>query len=281
VRRGTRAVVNVRPTYAILHRDATLLVVDKAAGVLTVAAPGSRERCLLDDLRRDALPVAPVHRLDRETSGVLLLCLASKHRAALEALFRGHEVTKEYLALVHGIPHTRKATIDLPILDEGATARVDRRGQRAVTHYAVEGTFRGEAIGVSGPVSLLRVRLDTGRHNQIRVHLAHLGHPLLGDRKYGLRNSGARSDRSGSTRTLGGRPAAAHTGRGNTRDAPAAGGRGGAARCMLHAERLALKHPASGARLDVHAPLPADFAALLDALSVSGSGSGPAGRSRS
>ena len=267
--------MNARPTYAILHRDATLLVVDKAAGVLTVAAPGSRERCLLDDLRRDALPVAPVHRLDRETSGALLLCLAPAQRAALEALFRGHEVTKEYLALVHGVPQARAATIDVPILDEGAVARVNRRGQRAVTHYAVERTFGGAAIGAAGPVSLLRVRLDTGRHNQIRVHLAHLGHPLLGDRKYGQRTGGTRA---------GGRPG--REGQGPARGAAARGGtrpdRGPRPeRCMLHAERLALRHPASGARLDVHAPLPADFAELLAVLAVSGSGSGGAGRSRS
>jgi RluA family pseudouridine synthase len=243
-----------RPTYAILHKDRTLLVVDKAAGVLTVSAPGSRERCLLDDLRRDGLAVAPVHRLDRETSGVLLLCLAPAHRAALEAAFRGHEVTKEYLALVHGIPHTRKATIDLPILDEGATARVDRRGQRAVTHYEVREVYRGAPGG--GAAALLHVRLETGRHNQIRVHCAHLGHPLVGDRKYGRRPEAAR----------GGVQRAA---------VPAPG------RCLLHAERLALRHPASGAPLDVRAPLPADFAEALAALAVSGPGSGRAGRSRS
>ncbi len=249
-------------TYTILHRDKTLLVVNKAAGVLTVAAPGSRERCLLDDLRRDALPVAPVHRLDRETSGVLLLCLAKAHRAALEALFRGHEVTKEYLALVHGIPHTRKATIDVPILDEGATARVDRRGQRAVTHYEVRQIFQGGgAAGMPAPVSLLHVRLDTGRHNQIRVHLAHLGHPLLGDRKYGRKADPARA-RSGAAAP---RPS----------------------RCMLHAERIVLRHPASGATLDVRAPLPPDFAEWLARLAAGGRGpvtdcgNGPAGRSRS
>jgi 23S rRNA pseudouridine1911/1915/1917 synthase len=212
----------VSATYTVLHRDATLLVVDKAPGVLTVGHPGSRERCLLDDLRRDGLAVAPVHRLDRETSGALLLCLDKAHRAALEALFRGHEVRKEYVALVHGVPASKRATIDVPVLDEGKTARVDRRGRRAVTHYEVL-----EQLPARGrPASLLRVRLDTGRHNQIRVHLAHLGHPLLGDRKYGRRDDGL-------------------------------------PRCLLHAERLALTHPATRRPLDVRAPLPAD---LLEAL---------------
>jgi 23S rRNA pseudouridine1911/1915/1917 synthase len=224
--------VSARPTYAVLHRDATLLVVDKAPGVLVVPPPGSRERCLLDDLRRDGHKVAPVHRLDRDTSGVLLLCLDPAQRAALEALFKRHEVRKEYLALVRGVPATRRATIDVPILDEGATARVDRRGRRAVTHYEVLRTLRGRGAG--GTASLLRLSLESGRHNQVRVHMAHLGHPLLGDAKYGRRE----------------------------RDA------GGfqPARCLLHAERLALRHPASGETLDVRAPLPPDLQAALEAL---------------
>lgn len=209
----------------MLHRDDTLLVVDKAAGVLSVPAPGTRQRCLLDDLRRDGHRVAPVHRLDRETSGALLLCLDPAHREALERAFREHRVTKEYLALVHGVPATRTAVLDLPILDEGATARVDRRGRRAVSRYEIVERLQGAA--------LLRVAIDTGRHNQIRIHLAHHGHPLLGDRKYGRR--------------------------------PPAGQRG-PARTLLHAERLALSHPATGRRLDVRAPLPADFSAALDEL---------------
>jgi len=224
--------VSGAPTYAVLHRDETLLVVDKAPGVLSVPAPGSRERCLLDDLRRDGHKVAPVHRLDRETSGVLLLCLDPARRDELEAAFRRHEVRKEYLALVHGVPPERRATIDVPILDEGATARVDRRGRRAVTHYEVLRQLPARAAG--GPVCLLRVTLESGRHNQVRVHLAHIGHPLLGDDKYGRRPRGKAAFRPG--------------------------------RCLLHAARLVLRHPASGRTLDVEAPLPLDMEAALRAL---------------
>ena len=219
----------MKPTYRVLHCDETLLVVDKASGVLTVGHPGSRERCLLDDLRRDGHKVAPVHRLDRDTSGVLLLCLDPTHRDALEEAFKRHEVVKEYLALVRGVPPEKRATIDVPILDLGATARVDRKGRRAVTRYEVLRTLRGRAAG--GTVSLLRCAPESGRHNQIRVHLAHLGHPLLGDETYGRR--------------------------------PRDETRWRAPRCLLHAERLALKHPATGARLDVRAPLPADMEAAL------------------
>ncbi|HZL99554.1 MAG TPA: RluA family pseudouridine synthase [Planctomycetota bacterium] len=210
------------PTYRILHRDAALLVVDKAPGVLTVGRPGSRERCLLDDLRRDGHKVAPVHRLDRDTSGVLLLSLDPAHRPALEAAFRQREVRKEYLALVEGVPAARRASIDLPIADEGKSARVDRAGRPAVTRYEVLETFAGRA-------SLVLASPVTGRHNQIRVHFAHIGHPLLGDRKYGRR-------------------------------------RAGPGRVLLHAGRLALRHPVTGAELDVRAPPPEDFARACEAL---------------
>jgi 23S rRNA pseudouridine1911/1915/1917 synthase len=216
------------PTYTILHADPTLLVVDKAAGVLTVGHAGSRERCLLDDLRRDGHSVLPVHRLDRETSGVLLLALDPGQREALEQAFRRREVVKEYLALVHGVPQAARAAIDVPILDQGATARVDRRGRRALSRYVVEERFGTAA-------ALLRVTLETGRHNQIRLHCAHIGHPLLGDRKYGLRPRAAR----GSTALP--RPP----------------------RVMLHAEHLVLRHPATGDALDVRAPLPEDYRAVL------------------
>ena len=209
-------------TYSLLHRDDQLLVVDKAPGVLTVGNPRSRQRCLLDDLRRDGHAVAPVHRLDRETSGVLLLCLDPAVRADLELAFRERDVTKHYLALVHGRPKPERAQIDLPILDAGATARVDRRGRSAVTRYEVLETF--DAAGVTA--ALLRLEMLTGRHNQIRVHLAHIGHPLLGDDKYGRRP------------------------RGSARLAP---------RCMLHAEQLALRHPRGGRRLSFRAPPPDDF----------------------
>ncbi len=219
------------PTYTVLHHDETLLGVDKAPGVLVVPPPGSRERCLLDDLRRDGLKVAPVHRLDRDTSGVLLLCLDPQRREELEAAFRRHEVRKEYLALVHGVPAERRATIDVPILDQGATARVSRGGRRAVTHYEVLRRLPGAGAGAA---CLLRLSLESGRHNQVRVHMAHIGHPLLGDDKYGRRPRGQAGFR--------------------------------APRCLLHAERLVLRHPRSGRPLDVAAPLPADMQAALAAL---------------
>jgi len=232
------------PTYTVLHEDETLLVVDKAPGVLSFPAPGSRERCLLDDLRRDGHKVAPVHRLDRDTSGCLLFCLDPAQRGALEDAFRRHEVEKDYLALVHGVPARRRATIDVPILDAGASARVDRRGRRAVSHYVVEEAFPSRAPGQPA-AALVRITLESGRHNQARVHMAHIGHPLVGDDKYGRRA------RPGTAR-----PAAR---RAATQPLTAR-------RCLLHAARLALRHPATGRRSEFRAPTPADFEDLLEHL---------------
>ncbi|MFT7462817.1 MAG: 23S rRNA pseudouridine1911/1915/1917 synthase [Pseudohongiellaceae bacterium] len=213
-----------RQTYSILHEDPTLLVVNKAAGVLTVSAPKHPGRCLLDDLRRDGHKVAPIHRLDKETSGVLLLCLDRDRRKDLEDLFKQREVTKEYLALVHGRPPSRTGLIDLPILERGATPIIDRRGREALTRYEVVETF-----GPKG--ALLRVFPETGRHNQIRLHLAHIGYPLVGDRKFGRRRTSAQERADGPH----------------------------ARRTLLHAERLCLPHPARRRRLDVRCDPPADF----------------------
>jgi len=210
-----------RATYRVVHRDDVVLVVDKAPGVLTVAAPGRPERALLDELRRDGLAVAPIHRLDRETSGLLLFCIDPAHRGALEQAFRRRRVLKEYLALCHGVPRPARATIDVPIRDRGATAAVDPRGARAVTHYEVE-----RALGRLA--ARLRLRIETGRHNQIRVHLAHVGHPVVGDRKYGRRGPRALPAR----------------------------------RALLHAARLRLEHPATGRPLDLRAAPPDDMAGL-------------------
>jgi len=204
----------------ILHEDEQLLVVDKPAGLLTVGHPGAKGRCLLDELRAVGRPVAPVHRLDRETSGLVLLSLAPHAlRAALEDAFRERRVEKTYLALVLGTPQSARARLELPILDEGKTARVDRRGRKAVTSYVIEKRFE--------QVCLLRCKLETGRHNQIRAHLAHIGHPLVGDRKFGHHD--ARLNLVPASRTL------------------------------LHAAELALDHPGTGERMQVCAPLPDDM----------------------
>lgn len=230
--------MNAFAPYRVVAEVDGLLVVDKAPGVLTVphgdgggrggAGPG--RPCLLDAVRGDGYTATPVHRLDRDTSGLLLLCLDPALRAPLLELFKGRAVGKDYLALVHGRPQPARATVDVPIHDEGATARVDRRGKRAVTRYEV----LEDVSSSRGTASLVRCAMETGRHNQVRVHMAHLGHPLLGDDKFGRRRRGGAGPR--------------------------------VRRAMLHAERLALTHPATERALEFRCDPAPDFADLLEAL---------------
>ena len=160
-----------------------------------------------------------VHRLDRDTSGALVV---AKNEAALRGLadqFKSREVHKEYLALAWGQPapaggHHRNAGRPQSARPQENVAPAPRSGRPAVTHY--------ETVQPLGPVTLLRVRIETGRTHQIRVHLAHLGHPVVGDSQYGRARPGL----------LPVEPA----------------------RQMLHAERLAFRHPATGAELEFQAP---------------------------
>jgi 23S rRNA pseudouridine1911/1915/1917 synthase len=207
----------------VLHEDEHLIAVDKPAGLLSVSTERQKERTALalvrDSLSRPGQPARlwPVHRLDRETSGVLLL---ARSREACEAVrAEWTETNKTYLAIVDGQPQPAAGTIDEPLWeDRGLYVRVARKpgAKDARTRYRTLETRRGRA--------LLEVELDTGRRHQIRVHLAWLGHPVVGDERYG--NAGAR---------LG-----------------------------LHALRLELRHPWTDEQLVLEAPAPRVFKSLLD-----------------
>jgi 23S rRNA pseudouridine1911/1915/1917 synthase len=166
-----------------------------------------------------------VHRLDRDTSGLLLVARTEESHAALTRAMRRREIRREYLALVEGRPPARSGTIDAPLgRDRHHRTRMstDTDAPRAaVTHF--------ELLDTLGDFSLLRVRLQTGRTHQIRAHLQAIGHPVAGDRDYG-------------------RP-----------------GLLGLRRQFLHAERLALAHPISGEPLDFRSPLPPDLEAARSA----------------
>jgi RluA family pseudouridine synthase len=160
----------------IVHEDADLLVADKPAGLLSVPTPGARGRTLLDALAAEGRAVLPVHRLDRDVSGLVVLARNEAARAALEALFRGRAVAKHYWALVRGRLRPDAGSFDDPIRDEGATARVDARGKPATTRWRV--------LERHAATSLVEVELVTGRYNQIRLHFAHHDQALVGERKY-------------------------------------------------------------------------------------------------
>jgi 23S rRNA pseudouridine1911/1915/1917 synthase len=163
--------------FAIAYEDDDLLVVDKPAGLVVHPAPGHATGTLAQALPGTTI----VHRLDRDTSGLLLVAKNASTAQALQQAIQRREVTREYLALVEGRPPARAGTIDAPVGRDRRTRTkhsIDTGTPRdAVTHFAVERAF--------AEYTLLRVRLETGRTHQIRVHMKAIGHPVAGDPEYG------------------------------------------------------------------------------------------------
>ena len=215
----------------IVHLDDALAVVDKPAGTVVHPAPSHRGPTLVDQLGEllagGADPERPgiVHRLDKGTSGLLVVARTDEAHAALQAAVRRREVERAYLALAHGRLASRTGTIDAPI---GRAARQRHRmavsgaaSRQARTHF--------EALEPLAAETYLEARLETGRTHQIRAHFAAIGHPLVGDPTYGG------EEKYGLTRQF------------------------------LHAHRLAFAHPVSGEAMSFESGLPADLAAALEA----------------
>lgn len=219
---------------AIVFEDDHLLVIDKPVGLVVHPGNGNPTGTLLNALLHHAPQVAElpragiVHRLDKDTSGLLVVAKTLIAQTDLVRQLQARTVKREYIALVYG-EVDRANTVDAPIGRDphNRTKRmVHALGKPAITHFDVMERHPG--------LSLLRCRLETGRTHQIRVHMQHIGHPLVGDMVYA-------SSRRGSAKILFPRQA-------------------------LHAERLGLVHPLSGEQELWQTPLPADFASLLDAL---------------
>jgi 23S rRNA pseudouridine1911/1915/1917 synthase len=228
----------------ILYQDHDLAVVDKPAGMVVHPAAGHQAGTLvnalihlLDDLSGIGGEKRPgiVHRLDRGTSGLLVV---AKHDAAHEELarqFRDREVEKEYVALVWGTVQAGRR-IDAPIgRDPANRKKMSARARRSRT--AVTRIVRAEPVGPA--LTLARVAIHTGRTHQIRVHLSTVGHPIVGDSLYG----GVRRHVPGNIHAV-----------------------KRLQRPFLHAGRLAFQHPADGRRMEFTTPLPADLQSVLDAL---------------
>jgi 23S rRNA pseudouridine1911/1915/1917 synthase len=220
--------------FGVAYEDEHLVVVDKPAGVVVHPARGHRQGTLAQALEgraaggEDAFRAGIVHRLDRDTSGLLVVAKSDAVHTALKEALQRREVVREYLALVEGRPPARSGTIDAPI---GRDRRVRTRHstdtdepREAVTEFTLERALPR--------ATLLRVRLQTGRTHQIRVHLQAIGHPVCGDPEYGTP------------------------------------GLYGLERQFLHAEHLAFTHPVTGEPVDVHSPLPADLTAALERATV-------------
>ena len=234
---------------SIVYEDADICVVDKAAGMATHPAHGSPRGTLVNALLSALGPLPAingvlrpgiVHRLDKDTSGLIVVAKTEAAMRSLSRAIAGRAVQREYDAIVWGVPVQRLGVIDAPIGRDPHerirfTVRAD--GKRAVTHYRVVEQFSltpsnaGKRRDASRDVSRLELRLDTGRTHQIRVHCASIGHPLVGDAVYGP----GRADL-------------------------------GVKRQMLHAARLSFDHPVTGDQLSFTSSWPADFAALVERL---------------
>jgi 23S rRNA pseudouridine1911/1915/1917 synthase len=243
----------------IVHEDRHLLVLSKPPGLAVHPGAGRPGGTLVNALLRHVRDLSGVggvlrpgivHRLDRGTSGLLVVAKDDATHRALAQQFAGRTVEKEYLALVLGVPARREGTIDAPVgrdpVHRKRMSARSPRGREARSSYAVREAFDGAA--------LLRVRIHTGRTHQIRVHLASLGHPVAGDATYG-------GTRPPPSRQAASRAALASLER------PA-----------LHAARLAFTHPGTGQRVIFESPLPPDLQAVVDRLRA-GSGGEPRTRS--
>ena len=243
LRQGDRVLVSVpppRPAVAVpqdipidvVYQDADLVVIDKPAGLAVHPGPGHPDRTLVNgllalcpDIQGIGGEIRPgiVHRLDKDTSGLMIAAKNERAHHNLSQQIKDRQVEKVYLALAEGVPSPESGMIDVPI---GRDPR--RRTRMAVTTDGRDSRTGYRLLETAGRFSLIELTLHTGRTHQARVHLAWLGHPLLGDATYGRRSPLL-------------------------------------SRHFLHAHRLAFAHPASGEPLRFQSPLPPDLVEALDA----------------
>ena len=235
-----------QPELDVVYEDDELMVVDKPAGLVTHPAPGHEGPTVAQALSGraaggdDPERAGIVHRLDRDTSGLMLVAKSEQAHAALQRMIRERQVTREYLALVEGAPDSDSGTIDAPLGRDRVrralqSTRTDKP-REAVTHFRVLERYPR--------TSLLELRLETGRTHQIRAHLAAIGHPVCGDRAYGGSESGRRL---------------------------------GLERQFLHAARLMFSHPTTGELVTCESKPPADLRHILSAAKRDPVSEGPDG----
>jgi 23S rRNA pseudouridine1911/1915/1917 synthase len=230
----------------IPYEDEHLLVVEKPAGIVTHPAKGHSHGTLVHGLIGHQIeggesPTRPgiVHRLDKDTSGLMVVARSDEAHRRLTGMLARHEIERSYLALVHGSFDTREGTVDAPVGRDASKRKqmsvAPRKGRDAVTHFRVLDSWSGDGVKARGKsssgFSLLEVRLETGRTHQIRVHLAAIGHPVAGDMTYGQR-----------------------------RDILDIG------RQFLHSAQLKFKHPMTDEIIEIESHLPEDLQGALGRL---------------
>ncbi|SEF89767.1 RluA family pseudouridine synthase [Paenibacillus sp. UNC499MF] len=261
----------------ILFEDEHLLIVNKESGMIVHPTHGHYLNTVANAAvhhwkeRGENVRFRPVHRLDQETSGVLAIAKNPYVHQQISEQMIAHSITKEYLAIVHGTVAEERGTIDAPIdrdPEQPHIRIVTPSGYRAVTHYEVVRRYDG--------ITLVRLMLETGRTHQIRVHMKHLGHPLLGDKMYGPEadsleraGDGSLAGEAATAEAAGARGAAGEAAHEDAGADCAAGipaqSAPELARQALHAYRLGFVHPGTRERVEFTAPLPADMQAVLDA----------------
>jgi 23S rRNA pseudouridine1911/1915/1917 synthase len=244
--RATPTPADPTAPHTIVHEDEHLIVVDKPAGVVVHPAPGHPSGTLVEALQGraagggEAWRPGIVHRLDRDTSGLLIVAKDDRTHRALQELLRRREIQREYLALVDGRPGARTGTIEAAIgrdrHDRTAHSTRTDRPREARTHFEVERRLPR--------TTLLRVRLETGRTHQIRVHMSAIGHPVCGDRQYGGEPCGRRL---------------------------------GLTRQFLHAQTLRFTHPITREPVACESKLPVDLLRALEAAAREPVSEGPDG----
>lgn len=252
----------------ILFEDADLIILNKSAGMAVHPAPGSWDGTLVNALLHHCKGELPgiggverpgiVHRLDKDTTGVMVVAKTEAAHRGLSELFATHDIDRAYFALTRGAPRPLSGKVDAPI----ARATGDRKkmavprnpdtpnARHAVTHYKALETYGLLDKGAGLPAAaLIECRLETGRTHQIRVHMSHIGAPLIGDTTYG-RHRGIKAFGSGEAFIEATSAARAFP------------------RQALHAALLGFEHPVTGEALSFEAPLPEDMAALKAALAA-------------
>jgi 23S rRNA pseudouridine1911/1915/1917 synthase len=235
-----------RVDFSVIHEDSSLIVLNKPPGVVIHPAPGHYTGTLVHGLLQHCRDLSGiggelrpgiVHRLDKDTSGLMVVAKNDQAHVFLASQFKAHKVTKQYLALVHGILKGEQGVIDLPISRHPVRRKemsvVLAGGRRSVTHWR-------KKEELAGKFSLLAVTPETGRTHQIRVHLAHVGHPIIGDPVYGYRKTWWNKHLPGEKDDV--------------------------KRQMLHAEKLGFVHPESQVYCEFGAPAPEDMKRIVELL---------------